>query len=108
MDHNNFFVRWWCEQLEQQGDKLDWAERKIVCAVLARFIMNTDLSRINHKAPLRLLTYTIYHPGLARVVAYKELARRRLEMTEQVTGACIIGITKQDPPKHPPRMRSRS
>ncbi|KAJ9615590.1 hypothetical protein H2200_001665 [Cladophialophora chaetospira] len=86
--HNTMFARWWLTQLELE--EVPATHQRIMRAVMARFIMTNDLSRINDRTPAWYLPYTIYYPCLADSDTYKELARRKSAMKEQVARACII------------------
>ncbi|KAF2965776.1 hypothetical protein GQX73_g7800 [Xylaria multiplex] len=60
-------------------------------AILARFIMNNDLSRITTDTPDGSdLPYQIWYPDLAHSATYEELAYRRPETMPAVARACII------------------
>ncbi|KAI0543295.1 hypothetical protein F4679DRAFT_135188 [Xylaria curta] len=63
-------------------------------AVIARCIMNNDLSRITDNLPTDALPYMIWYPDRAHPTTYEELARRRLEATPAVARACIVADYK--------------
>ncbi len=91
--HNTMFARWWFEELQLQKPHVqnEITQSNIMRAVMARFIMIDDLSRINDETPDKYLPYTIYYPCVAAAATYKELARRKPAMKEQIARACIIG-----------------
>jgi hypothetical protein len=86
--HNTMFAKWWSLQ-PLPGGKGSLVSDGIEAAILARFIMNNDLSRIN--TDTRNMPELIYYPGLAKEGTYKELFRRQPSMKEPIARACIIG-----------------
>lgn len=81
--HNPLFARWWSTQ-----PKILSTFRS---AILARFIMNNDLTRITEQEPKEFdMPEQIWYPDVAKEQTYEELFRRRPSMKEQIARACIV------------------
>jgi hypothetical protein len=61
----------------------------ITQAVIARHIMNDVLAPVTPQE--KRLPYLIWYPDLAAPTTYRELARRKPQMTPQILRACIHG-----------------
>ncbi|KAM0123955.1 hypothetical protein ACHAP3_010708 [Botrytis cinerea] len=91
--HHTAFARWCYGQLESgfpdKGDCWD-----IKRAVLARFIMVNDLSRVASTTETRdidhSMPFMIWWPLIPQEATLRELARRRPDMGLQVAIACIV------------------
>lgn len=84
--HHTAFARWLDNRLEQDFDEGHDVLRQ---AVLARFIMNNDLSRIDHETDGDELPVIFWWPHVPHENTLRELAWRRPDMKEQVSVACI-------------------
>jgi hypothetical protein len=81
--HNTMFALWCARQP-------DLAKRHQVAeAVIARQIMNDVLAPVTPEEDR--LPYLIWHPARAAPETYRELARRKPQMTPQILRACIHG-----------------
>lgn len=84
--HDTMFARWWSMQPDMPSEPMALIRQ----AILARFIMNNDLSRITEETPENHLPYLIWYPHWADTETYLELARRKPSMTPQIARACIV------------------
>lgn len=82
--HNPLFAKWW-----SMKSKVSSAFKR---AILARCIMNNDLTGITEQEPPSDfdLPYQIWYPDVASWQTYEELFRRRPQMKEQIARACIV------------------
>ncbi|KAK3064392.1 hypothetical protein LTS18_007599 [Coniosporium uncinatum] len=81
--HYTMFAKWWSLQTMPPD-----CPREIPGAVDARFIMNNDLSRIEH-ADFQM-PYCIWYPAHASAKTYEELVRLLLAMANAAAHACIV------------------